>query len=99
MVRRKINPEVIRRANRSQEERKIRALYILLCLIFLAILSLLAIHAIIVGPGSFFWDMVVSLFAVFSAVVFASGVVFPLLALVLVLALPFVFLVIYLRNR
>jgi hypothetical protein len=95
----KKNNQVVLQGLRSQEERKLRALYTLLCLIFLAIVSLLGLHALIVGPGSLFWDLAIVFFSVFSVAVLASGVIFPILALCAVLALPFVFLAIYLRNR
>ncbi len=84
---------------RIKETRKLKALYILVCLIFLAIMGLLALHAILVGPGSLFWDLSVNFFAIFSAVVLGSGVVFPILAFCAALALPFLVLAMFLRNR
>lgn len=94
------NPnQVFLKKLRSKEERKLKALYILLCLVFLAVLTLLGVHAMLVGPGSMFWDLTVSFFAVFSVVVLASGIIFPLLALCAVLALPVMFFILYLRNR
>jgi hypothetical protein len=96
---RDLNKQEQLRDLRSKEERKLKALYILLCLIVLAVISLLGVHAIVVGPGSLFWDFAVNFFAVFSVVALASGVIFPLLALLGVLALPFVLFALYLRNR
>ena len=93
------NEQVTLKNSRSKEERKLKALYILLCLIALAILCLLAAHAIIAGPGSLFWDLSVNFFAIFSVVALASGVIFPVLGLCVALALPFILFAMYLRNR
>jgi len=96
---RQFNEQEIQEKRRTNDERKIKALYILLCLIFLLLLTLLGIHAIIVGPGSLFWDFAVNFFAIFSVVAIASGVIFPLLGLLVFCALPFIFFAIYVRNR
>jgi hypothetical protein len=93
------NQQGILKKLRSKEERRLKALYILLCLVVLAILILLSAHAILVGPGSLFWDLSVNFFAIFSVIVLGSGVVFPVLALCAVLALPFILFALYLRNR
>lgn len=95
----KKNEQFVLKRLRSKEERKIKALYTLILLLFFAVISLLSIHAIIKGPGSLFWDLAVGLFAMFSVFVLGSGVIFAIFALGGMIALPFVFFAIYLRNR
>ena len=84
---------------REKEARKIKALYTLLWLIFFAVIGLLSLHAMVVGPGSLFWDLAVNSFGILTAAVFVSGVVFPLLGILLVIAFPLIFFILYLRNR
>lgn len=85
--------------HREKEARKIKALYTLLWLVFFAIVGLLSLHAMIVGPGSLFWDLTVNSFGILTAAVFVSGVVFPLLGILLVIAFPLILFALYLKSR
>lgn len=84
---------------RAREEERIKILYTLLALVFLAILGLLSLHAIIVGPGTLVWDLGISFLAVFSTAILAIGVIFPITAALLIIAVPIIVLAVYLRNR
>ena len=83
----------------EKEARKIKALYTLLWLIFFAVVGLLGLHAMIKGPGSLLWDLAVNSFGILTAAIFVSGVVFPLLGILLVIAFPLILFALYLRSR
>ena len=90
---------VRRKSARRKTERRWKVLYIVLCLVALAALAILGAHTLWGGPGSRFWDLAVTFFATFSAMMLASGVIFPILAFCAVIAFPLVLLALYLRNR
>jgi archaellum biogenesis protein FlaJ (TadC family) len=83
----------------QQHKKRIRALFILVALIFCTVVLLLGIHAFIVQSGSFFYDLYTNIFLGIAGLAIFSGIVFPLVALIMIPLMPIIMIYFYYKNK
>jgi len=82
-----------------KHKKRVKALYILISLIFSALLVLLGIHAVIVGSGSLLYDISAYIFISLAGIAMFSGIIFPLFAILIIPLIPFIIAYFYFKNN